>query len=132
MPPDRAKVLQLAAGQKIVGVEFPARYGGEWAVGWADHGRGAFPVEVGRLILPLSRGSEAGRVEGKGGLWAVTRWASPKTGFGDGEGNGRRGKGKKGDETEEVRWLRFGEGEVITDISCECSCLFHLTPFLGC
>jgi hypothetical protein len=58
MPPDRAHVLQFAAGQKIVGVEFPARYGGEWAVGWADHARGAFLVEGMRLVPP-SRGEEA-------------------------------------------------------------------------
>ena len=86
MPPDRAHVLQFAAGQKIVGVEFPARYGGEWAVGWADHARGAFLVEGVRLVPPSSRGEEVvmrGDVE-SGMCFSFLSFFSSLFGFRDG------------------------------------------------
>lgn len=97
-PPDGSAVLQFCAGQRIVGIEFPAKFGGEWGLGWADNVRGAFPTDVVRLEAP-----GAGEVRKGGGsnLRAVARWRRHP-----------RDKDPGG-------WLRFDKGEVITGICCE-------------
>ncbi|GAB1318860.1 SH3 domain-containing protein [Madurella fahalii] len=120
MPPDRAETLQFVVGQKIVGIEFPARYEGEWAVGWADDEKGVFPVEYVRLVPPPRRdwratswgsgGSGGGGGGGRGEMSAVARWKmSPPS-------SSMQGKGNTEEDARE-RWLKFGKGEVITGIS---------------
>lgn len=125
VPPDRAETLQFVAGQKIVGIEFPARYEGRWAVGWADDEKGVFPVECVRLVPPPRRDWRPGSwgsgrsSSGRRELTAVARWKmSPPSSLAQGKGN------TEGDTGE--RWLKFGKGEAITGISCEC---YH--PRLG-
>jgi hypothetical protein len=97
-PPDGSRKLQFCAGQRIVGVEFPSRYGGEWAIGWADNVRAAFPAEVVRLEAPHV---DEIRRPGSSNLKAVARWKRhPK-------------------ERDPGAWLRFNRGEVVTNISCK-------------
>jgi hypothetical protein len=132
-PLDRAEVLQFVVGQKIVGIEFPPQYEGQWAAGWADDERGVFPLEYVRLVPPAthregdggmrvswSSGSGSGSGGGTGGggdMSAVTRWKfNPST----------MEKGKSGGGDGE-KWLKFGKGEVITGISCE----YKNTPCLS-
>lgn len=115
-PPDdgqQQQVLQFLAGQRIVGIEFPARFDGLWAVGWADNVWAAFPADVVRLEPPPP--AEIGRGNGGGGngsnLRAVARWK-------------RHPKDK-----DPGGWLKFDKGEVITNISCEYPLFFVPTPF---
>ncbi|KAK0643545.1 hypothetical protein B0T16DRAFT_184666 [Cercophora newfieldiana] len=102
-PPDRAVALQFAVGAKIGGVEFPAKYNGEWAVGWADGVRAAFPVDCVRLELPWEEGVvDSMQVQSTvSGQRAAARWKH----------NPPR-EGKDGGP-----WLRFEKGEVIVGIS---------------
>lgn len=130
-PPDRAETLQFVVGQKIVGVEFPPRYEGEWAVGWADDEKGVFPVEHIRLLSPPRRelaraswgsgGSGSGSGVGETGMSATARWKfSPPALAVQGSG---KGEGDAAGAPE--RWLKFGKGEIITNISCE----YSASPF---
>jgi hypothetical protein len=99
-PDTSIATLQFFAGQRIVGIEFPARFNGEWALGWADNVRGAFPTDSVKLEAPPEhdvRKTAASR------LRAVARWK-------------RHPKEK---DVKESGWLRFEKGEVITNISCE-------------
>jgi len=96
-PPGGAVPLQFAKGQRIVGIEFPPRYNGEWAVGWADGSKAPFPVECVRLDLPAR--SDV-RLQSVSGLKATARWKwAPK----DKDGN----------------WLKLEKGETISNISCK-------------
>ncbi|KAK3944901.1 hypothetical protein QBC46DRAFT_437685 [Diplogelasinospora grovesii] len=101
-PPDRAAVLQFAAGAKIVGVEFPAKYNGEWGIGWADNVRAAFPLDCVRLSPPEKRDV---RMQATSNMSAVARWKRHPR-----EKNGK-------DKDQMVQWLKFDRGEVITSIS---------------
>ncbi|KAK8090967.1 hypothetical protein PG994_000472 [Apiospora phragmitis] len=94
-PPDRAPVLEYAVGARIVGVEFPPRYEGKWAIGWHDGVRGAFESDTVKLEPPPR--SEV-RMQGTSNMQAVARWKFRQTG---GEGN----------------WLKFNKGDVIENIS---------------
>lgn len=100
LPDPSLGALQFFAGQRIVGIEFPARFNGEWALGWADNVRGAFPADCVKLEPPPER--EVRKTPGSG-LRAVARWK-------------RHPRDK---EVKEGGWLRFEKGEVITNISCE-------------
>lgn len=100
-PSDGAEVLSFAAGARILGVEFPEKYQGEWALGWADHEQGLFPVDAIRLDRP--RRNDV-RNQGPSPMAAVTRWRFSV----------RAAKDKDGGD-----WLSFGKGEVITNICCE-------------
>jgi hypothetical protein len=104
--PDRSPSLQFAIGAKIVGIEFPERFEGKWAIGWADQVRGAFPVEFVRLDAPPSNEIRS-HVDGRSHVdehstWkAVARWKFQQ-------------KDKdRGD------WLDFKDGETISNISCK-------------
>ncbi|CAK7206868.1 hypothetical protein SEUCBS139899_009674 [Sporothrix eucalyptigena] len=70
-PPDGAVPIQFPIGSKIVGIEFPAKYRGEWAVGWFDNVRGPFPVEHIRLEPPPRNEI---RTQGTSGMRATARW----------------------------------------------------------
>lgn len=110
-PYDGAEVLPIAAGARVLGVEFPERYHGEWCLGWVDHERGLLPAEAVRLDPPRrwghhARGGQLGAPPPPSGMRAVTRWKFAP----------REGKEKDGPQ-----WLPFGKGEVITNISCELS-----------
>ncbi|EON97712.1 putative sh3 domain-containing protein [Phaeoacremonium minimum UCRPA7] len=95
-PPDGMKVLQFATGAKIVGVEFPAKYQGQWCVGWADHDWAAFPADVVRLDPPQEKDI---RKLGTSNMKAAVRWKwSVK--------NKDRGD-----------WLKLDKGDMITNIN---------------
>jgi hypothetical protein len=95
-PPDYVPVLQFAAGAKIVGVEFPTKYGGEWCSGWADNVKAVFPADYVRLEPPVLR------MQGTTNRSAVARWKwSPK------------------EKKDQIDWLRFDKGDVITNINCK-------------
>ncbi|KAH8889660.1 hypothetical protein GQ53DRAFT_747871 [Thozetella sp. PMI_491] len=100
MPPgnSREQPLQFAVGARIVGIEFPARYNGEWAIGWADNVRAPFPLDCVKL-KPPAKGHI--RKQPTSSLRAVARW-------------GRKPKDK---EKETADWLKFDKGDVITGIS---------------
>lgn len=112
--PDQADVLSFAAGAKIVGVEFPDKYQGQWCVGWADHTYGAIPVEAIQLdpprksdAMPKRAGSSGGGISGGGGgisLKAVARW---------------RCSVKEKEKLWGREWLSFSKGEAITNIGCK-------------
>ncbi|KAI1434528.1 hypothetical protein GGR50DRAFT_662114 [Xylaria sp. CBS 124048] len=94
LPPDREHALQFAVGARIVGIEFPARYDGKWAVGWHDGVHGAFEADAVRLEAPHKTD---GKMPGMSNMTAVARWKWSQ----------------KGDE----RWLKFEKGDVIKNIS---------------
>ena len=98
-PPDGMKVLQFPVGAKIIGVEFPAKYGGQWCVGWADHDWAAFPADVVRLDPPQAKDI---RKLGTSNMRAVVRWKWSVKNKGRGD------------------WLKLDKGDVITNINCKC------------
>lgn len=101
-PPDQSAVLQFAVGAKIVGVEFPERFGGEWGMGWADNTRAVFPVDHVRLNPPPASDI---RMQGTSNMKAVARW---KFHVKDSQ-----------KAAEHKDWLSFNKGDTITNISCE-------------
>ncbi|RYP53896.1 hypothetical protein DL768_001208 [Monosporascus sp. mg162] len=93
-PLDRAPVLQFAVGAKIVGIEFPAKYEGKWALGWHDGVRAAFETDA--VLLDAPPKGEI-RMQGTSSLQAIARW----------KWNQKGGDGK---------WLKFDKGDVIKNI----------------
>lgn len=92
-------ILAFAAGARILGVEFPERFQGEWCVGWADHEHGLIPADALQFLAPpgiivRNQGSSST-------MKAVARWKSAGGGGGKGAGG---------------EWLAFGKGEIITNI----------------
>lgn len=109
-PPDGAEVVAFAAGARIVGIEFPEKYQGEWCFGWADHECGLLPTDAIRLDAP--RRNDV-RSRGSSTMKAVARWKfSVKETKDKGCGGGGDGVGE---------WLTFSKGEVIINIGCELS-----------
>ncbi|KAI0470170.1 hypothetical protein F4859DRAFT_505274 [Xylaria cf. heliscus] len=94
LPPDRQPVLQIAVSAKIVGIEFPLKYEGKWAIGWHDGVRAAFEMDSVHLEAPPK--TEV-RMQGTSNVQAVARWRW----------------NQKGDD----RWLKFDKGDVIKNIS---------------
>ncbi|RYP91829.1 hypothetical protein DL770_002085 [Monosporascus sp. CRB-9-2] len=94
-PLDRAPVLHFAVGAKIVGIEFPAKYDGKWALGWHDGVRAAFEADT--VLLDTPPKGEI-RMQGTSSLQAIARW---------------KWNQKGGDE----KWLKFDKGDVIKNIS---------------
>ncbi|KAI0457791.1 hypothetical protein F5B21DRAFT_73483 [Xylaria acuta] len=94
LPPDRQPALPIAVGAKIVGIEFPAKYDGKWAIGWHDGVRAAFETDAVQLEAPPK--TEV-RMQGTSSVQAVARWKW----------------NQKGDD----RWLKFDKGDVIKNIS---------------
>ncbi|KAI1130533.1 hypothetical protein F5Y10DRAFT_235441 [Nemania abortiva] len=94
LPPDRQAVLHFAVGARIVGIEFPAKYDGKWAIGWHDGVRAAFETDAVQLEAPPK--AEV-KMQGTSSVQAVARWKWHQ----------------KGDD----RWLKFDKGDVIKNIS---------------
>ncbi|KAI1498712.1 hypothetical protein F5X99DRAFT_392380 [Biscogniauxia marginata] len=93
-PPDRTAVLHFAVGARIVGIEFPAKYEGKWAIGWHDGVRAAFEVESVQ-VDPPPKGQV--KMQGTSNVQAVARWKW----------------NQKGDD----RWLKFDKGDIIKNIA---------------
>lgn len=97
LAPDSARPLQFPAKARIVGIEFPDKYKGEWAVGWFDNEHAPFPVNAVALNPPPK---DEMQVQGTSPLQAVARWKwHPRDGAG---------------------FLRFNKGDLISNIGCEC------------
>ncbi|KAI1163322.1 hypothetical protein F5B18DRAFT_325332 [Nemania serpens] len=94
LPPDRQPALHFAVGAKIVGIEFPTKYDGKWAIGWHDGVRAAFETDAVQLEGPTK--AEV-KMQATSSVQAVARWKW----------------NQKGDE----RWLKFDKGDVIKNIS---------------
>ncbi|KAI2635402.1 hypothetical protein GGS21DRAFT_490065 [Xylaria nigripes] len=95
LPPDRGTVLQFAIGAKIVGIEFPVKYDGKWAIGWHDGVRGAFETDTVHLEAPPPTEMKSKCMSN---VTATARWKWSQ----------------KGDE----RWLKFDKWDIISNISC--------------
>lgn len=104
-PPDKSlPPLQFAAGARIVGVEFPARFGGEWASGWNDNAKGLFPASAVRLEPPprdqiVTASSQPG--SGASSVRVVARWKFVV---------------KDGCRDRDSDWLRLEKGETVTNV----------------
>ncbi|KAI1426822.1 hypothetical protein F5Y12DRAFT_793552 [Xylaria sp. FL1777] len=94
LPPDRQQPLHFSVGAKIVGIEFPVKYDGKWAMGWHDGVRAAFETDAVHLEAPPK--AEV-RMQATSSVQAVARWKW----------------NQKGDD----RWLKFDKGDVIKNIS---------------
>ncbi|KAK0636925.1 hypothetical protein B0T17DRAFT_596321 [Bombardia bombarda] len=120
-PADRAMVLQFAKGARIIIDEFPARYNGEWAVGWADNVRAVFPLDCVRILPPDRSEVTIPQIAtgAASSLTAVARWkrSPPKEREGKEESAGGGGGGGGGGAA--TPWLKFDKGEAITTISCK-------------
>ncbi|KAK1699761.1 SH3 domain-containing protein [Colletotrichum godetiae] len=93
---DNTPGFELANGARLTGVEFPAKYNGEWVMGWHEGNFGSAPLDVLKLEAP-PKGEI--RADTASNISAVARWKfapRPKDG---------------GD------WLKFDQGERITNIS---------------
>ncbi|KAK5624348.1 hypothetical protein RRF57_000064 [Xylaria bambusicola] len=94
LPPDRQAALHFCVGAKIVGIEFPVKYEGKWAIGWHDGVRAVFEADAVQLQAPPN--SEV-KMQGTSSIQAVARWKW----------------NQKGDD----RWLKFDKGDIIRNIS---------------
>ncbi|EEY23519.1 conserved hypothetical protein [Verticillium alfalfae VaMs.102] len=96
-PEPGTEVLQFFAGARIIGVEFPERWGGKWCLGWHDGMFGAFQARWVQLEAPR-RGKLAGQAPPRTQRSGVARWKwDVKAGNGPG-------------------WLGFDKGETITNL----------------
>ncbi|KAI0020958.1 hypothetical protein F4780DRAFT_305804 [Xylariomycetidae sp. FL0641] len=93
-PPDRTPSLHFAIGARIVGIEFPAKYEGKWAMGWHDGLRGAFEVDSVQFGPP-PKGEV--KMQGTSHMQAAVRWKW----------------NQKGDE----KWLKLDKGDMVKNIS---------------
>jgi hypothetical protein len=94
---DRSPALELAQGARITGLEWPARYNGQWAFGWHDAVRASVPTDILKLDTPPDQHIKIG-----GMIRARARWR-----FNPGKEKGSP-------------WLKFEKNDVITNIACEC------------
>ncbi|KAF5659255.1 hypothetical protein FHETE_9499 [Fusarium heterosporum] len=93
---DRTPALELVLNARIVGLSWPAKYMGEWAMGYHDGILASIPTEILKLDPPPS--SEV-NMDGLSPVQATARWKFNH-------------KDKvKGD------WLKFEKDEIITNIS---------------
>ncbi|KAG7114680.1 hypothetical protein HYQ44_008135 [Verticillium longisporum] len=96
-PEPGTEVLQFFAGARIIGVEFPERWGGKWCLGWHDGIFGAFQARWVQLEAPR-RGKLAGQAPPRTQRSGIARWKwDVKAGTGPG-------------------WLGFDKGETITNL----------------
>lgn len=102
-PDSVSEVLQFLAGAKIVGVEFPEKWGGKWCQGWHDRVFGTFPSNIITFELPqhveiasLPRTPRTG----------VSRW--------------------KFEKQRQPGWLALRKGETIYNLACKFSFISNL------
>ncbi len=102
-PADNTMPIQFPAGSKIVGIEFPAKYKGEWGVGWFDNMFGPFPADFVRLDTPPKNEI---RTQGASPMRATVRW-----------------KWAVGTAYRNTDWLRLEKNETVTNVVCKQSWL---------
>jgi hypothetical protein len=93
--PDGNDVLHFALGARIVGITFPDRFNGQWAIGYHDGVRGAFPTAC-IAIDPPGRDEEV--MNSNSNLVAFAKWDF---------------KLKK---SKDDPWLKFNKGETVSHI----------------
>ncbi|PHH65869.1 hypothetical protein CDD81_1238 [Ophiocordyceps australis] len=93
---DRSLVLELAKGAKVTGIEWPAKYKGEWMFAWHDGVFAAVPSEIIKLNSPPTADI---KLAGTSSVRAKTRWKFVTK------------------DKEHGDWLRFDKNEVIGNIS---------------
>ncbi|KAF9765272.1 hypothetical protein IL306_002446 [Fusarium sp. DS 682] len=95
---DRTPALELVVNAKICGLTWPAKYLGEWAMGWYDGQWASVPTEIIKLDPPPS--SQI-KIDETSTVQVTARWKFNH-------------KDKvKGD------WLKFEKDEVLTNVSCK-------------
>lgn len=97
-PSDGGDALFFAAGARIIGIEFPEKYEGQWCVGWADHQHGLISTDAIRFDPPQG---DSSRDQGSSKLQAVACWKFVL---------------KDSKEAKSGEWLPFNKGEVLTNI----------------
>ncbi|KAK8042472.1 hypothetical protein PG994_012955 [Apiospora phragmitis] len=95
--PDGEKTLQFMQGARIIGIEFPGKWGGKQCVGWHDGARGSIPARCVSL-LPPRKGDV--RIPGMNndGVTVTARWKWEPSDPGSG-------------------WLTFDKGATIRNVS---------------
>ncbi|KAK7956374.1 uncharacterized protein PG986_005596 [Apiospora aurea] len=71
--PDGEKTLQFLEGARIVGIEFPEKWGGKQCVGWHDGARGSFPARC-IFLLPPRKGDIRTPGMNNDGVTVTARW----------------------------------------------------------
>lgn len=110
-PDGGADVLKFLTGARIVGVEFPERWGGKWCTGLHDDGvRRPFPAKYIEIEGP--RQSEIS-LQATSPVSVTTRW--------------------KWDPPDSARtgWLTFGKGETIKNVGCKSNSLMFSFSLLS-
>lgn len=95
---DRTPALELATGAKITGLTWPAKYNGEWAMGWHDGQHASVPTDLIRFDAPPAQRIKMG---GSSAIRARTRFKF----------NPSKEKGSD--------WLKFDKNEIIYKIECK-------------
>lgn len=93
--PDGNPVLHFAIGARIIGITFPDRFNGLWAIGYHDGMRGAFPTAA---IIINQPGRDEEVMNSNSNLVAFAKWDF---------------KLKK---SKDDPWLKFSKGDTITHI----------------
>ncbi|KAF9875149.1 sh3 domain containing protein [Colletotrichum karsti] len=96
-PDGSADVLKFMAGAKIVGIEFPGKWGGKWCTGWHDGVKGPFPAKYVEIEGPKQNEIS---LQTTSAVSLTTRW--------------------KWDPPDSARtgWLTFGKNETIKNVGC--------------
>ncbi|KAG6192189.1 hypothetical protein E4U27_003657 [Claviceps purpurea] len=95
---DRSPALELCHGAKVVGIEWPEKYNGEWIFAWHDGIRASAPADIIKLDAPPS---EDIQMFGASLIRAKTRWKFHQ----------------KEKDKDQSLWLKFDKNEAITNIS---------------
>ena len=95
---DRTPALELAVGARITGLTWPAKYNGEWAMGWHEGQYASVPTDLIKFDTPPTQHIKAG---GASVIRARTRFKFAPA----------KDKG--------TDWLRFDKNEVIAKIECK-------------
>ncbi|KAJ3497044.1 hypothetical protein NLG97_g2199 [Lecanicillium saksenae] len=93
---DRTPALALVIGSKVTGLTWPAKYNGEWCMGWYDGVHASVPLETLRLEPPPPRDI---RMDGTSHVRAKAKWKFSHK------------------DKEKTEWLKFDKDEIITNIS---------------
>ncbi|KAG6005575.1 hypothetical protein E4U21_007834 [Claviceps maximensis] len=95
---DRSPALDLCYGARVVGVEWPEKYNGEWIFAWHDGIHASVPADIIKIDAPPS---EDIRMVSSSLLRAKARWKFHQ----------------KEKDKDQSLWLKFDKNEAITNIS---------------
>ncbi|KAG6027990.1 hypothetical protein E4U41_000799 [Claviceps citrina] len=98
LPFDRSPALELCHGARVVGIEWPEKYNGEWIFAWHDGIHASAPADIITLDAPPS---EDIKIVDSSLVRAKSRWKFHQ----------------KEKEKEQSLWLKFDRDEPITNIS---------------